>query len=139
VPHVLQLAFGWSSLGAWANTIALLLVAPATVLLALRYGAVGAAAVWIGLNLGSMLFAMRRMHQRVLPGELAEWYRTWAAPALAAAAVALASRAVMPAALEGAAGMAWLGATWLAAMAAGLATATRVRRRLRDGLRAGAG
>ncbi|HUF94285.1 MAG TPA: oligosaccharide flippase family protein [Candidatus Limnocylindria bacterium] len=138
VPHVLQLAFGWSSLGAWANAIALLVVAPATVLLALRYGAVGAAAVWIGLNLGSMLFAMRRMHQRVLPGELAEWYRTWAAPALAAAAVALASRAVMPEALDGARGVAWLALTWLATAAAGIATAGRVRRRLRGGRRAGA-
>jgi O-antigen/teichoic acid export membrane protein len=137
VPHVLQLAFGWSSLGAWANSIALLVVAPATVLLSLRYGAAGAAAVWIGLNLGSMLFAMRRMHQRVLPGELGEWYRAWAAPALAAAVVALVSRAVMPGGLDGAGAVAWLAGTALAAAASAAATATKVRRRLLGGLRAG--
>jgi O-antigen/teichoic acid export membrane protein len=136
VPHVLQLAFGWSSLGAWANAIALLVVAPATVLLSLRYGGTGAAVVWIGLNLGSMLFAMRRMHARVLPGELGEWYRSLAVPALAAAAVALASRALMPAALDGAGGIAWLSVTALAAGVTALATAGRVRRRLLGGLRA---
>ncbi len=135
VPHVLQLAFGWSSLGAWANLIALLVVAPATVLLSLKYGGAGAATVWIGLNLGSMLFAMRRMHQRVLPGQLPEWYRSMAAPALAAAAVAVASRAVMPA-LDGAAMVAWLAITGLTAAAAAVAAATRIRRRLLAGLRA---
>jgi O-antigen/teichoic acid export membrane protein len=134
--HVLQLAFGWSSLGAWGNTIALLLVAPATVLLSLWYGGAGAAAVWIGLNVGWLLFAMRRMHQRVLPGELGEWYRALAAPALAAAVVALASRAVMPAALETTRAVAWLAVTWLAAEIAGVAMATRVRRRLLGELRA---
>ena len=133
VPHVLQLAFGWSSLGAWANAIALLVVAPATVLLSLRYGGTGAAVVWIGLNLGSMLFAMRRMHARVLRGELAEWYRSLVVPALAAAAVALASRALMPATLDRAGGIAWLGVTALAAGATVIATAPRVRRRLRGG------
>jgi O-antigen/teichoic acid export membrane protein len=136
VPHVLQLAFGWSSLGAWANAIALLVVAPATVLLSLRYGGTGAAVVWIGLNLGSMLFAMRRMHARVLPGELGEWYRSLAVPALAAAAVALASRAVMPAALDRAGGIAWLSVTALAAGVTAVAAAGRVRRRLLGGLRA---
>ncbi len=138
VPHVLQLAFGWSSLGAWANTIALLLVAPATVLLSLRYGGAGAAVVWIGLNVGSMLFAMRRMHQRVLPGELGEWYQAWAAPALGVTAVALASRATIPAALDAAGVMAWLAVTGLLAAVTGVVAATRVRRRLLGALRAGA-
>lgn len=136
VPHVLQLAFGWSSLGAWANAIALLVVAPATVLLSRRYGGTGAAVVWIGLNLVSMLFAMRRMHARVLQGELGEWYRSLAVPALAAAAVALASRALMPATLDRAEGIAWLAVTALAAGATAVATATRVRRRLVGGVRA---
>jgi O-antigen/teichoic acid export membrane protein len=136
VPHVLQLAFGWSSLGAWANLIALLVVAPATVILSLRYGGAGAAAVWIGLNGGAMLFAMRRMHQRVLRGELGPWYRSMAAPALAATAVALASRAIMPAALEGPGAIGWLAGTGLAAAAAGVGAATAVRRRLLGALRA---
>jgi len=138
VPHVLQLAFGWSSLGAWANAIALLIVAPATMILSLRYGGAGAASVWIGLNVGSMVFAIRRMHQRVLAGELGEWYWALAAPALAVTTVALGSRAVMPNTLDGLRGMAWLALTWLAAAGAGVATASRVRRRLLDGLRVGA-
>jgi O-antigen/teichoic acid export membrane protein len=136
IPHVLQLAFGWSSLGAWANLIALLVVAPATVILSLRYGGAGAAAVWIALNGGAMLFAMRRMHQRVLRGELAPWYRSMAAPALAAATVALASRALMPPALDGMATLAWLAGTGLAAAATSVGVAGSVRRRLLGGLRA---
>jgi O-antigen/teichoic acid export membrane protein len=86
VPHVLQLAFGWSSLGAGVNAIALVVVAPATVVLSLRWGGVGAAAVYIGLNAAALLLAMARMHRRVLPGELPRWYRRVLLPALAVAA-----------------------------------------------------
>ena len=72
----------------------------------------------------------------MLPGELPDWYRSMAAPALEAAAVAVASRAVMPA-LDGTALVAWLAITGLATAGAAVAAATRIRRRLLAGLRAG--
>jgi O-antigen/teichoic acid export membrane protein len=130
VPHVLQLAFGWSSLGAGVNAIALVVVAPATVVLSLRWGGVGAAAVYIGLNAAALLLAMARMHRRVLPGELPRWYRRVLLPALAVAAVAALSRTVMPEGLGTLARLAWLAATGALAAMVALAAAGGVRRRM---------
>lgn len=130
VPHVMQLAFGWSSLGARVNAVALGVVVPATVVLGIVAGGVGAALVWLALNLAMLLFAMARMHTRVLPGELPRWYGHVALPALAAAGVTGLSRAAMPEALALPAQVAWLAATGAVAVGAALAAASTVRRRV---------
>src|SRR5262249_45356453 len=87
VPHVVQLAFGWSSFGAWANAIALVVMVPATIALSRAWGGVGAALAWIGFNVGMLSVAMTLMHRRVLRGELARWYARLLPPALAVALV----------------------------------------------------
>jgi O-antigen/teichoic acid export membrane protein len=130
VPHVVQLAFGWSTLGARINAVAVLVVAPATVVLSLTWGAPGAALAWIGFNIGVLLFAMGRMHSRVLPGELPRWYGHLLRPALAVAVVGVGARATMPEALGLAARLAWLVATGTLAGAAAVAAAGTVRRRV---------
>jgi O-antigen/teichoic acid export membrane protein len=130
VPHVVQLAFGWSTLGARVNAVAVLLVAPSTVILSLRWGGRGAALAWIALNAGLLLFAMRRMHRRVLPGELSRWYGHLMLPALAVAVVGAVARAAMPETLGPAARLAWLAATGTLAATAAVAAATTVRRRV---------
>lgn len=130
VPHILQLAVGWSSFAAGVNAGMLLVLAPLTLGLALAWGAPGAALAWIALNLGAMLFAMRRMHRRVLPGELAGWYARVIPPALAAGMVGALARAGMPEGLAAPARFAWLAATFLAAAVASLLAAPTVRRRL---------
>ena len=127
VPHVLQLAFGWSSLGAAVNAVALVVVTPATIALAVRYGGVGAAAVWVGLNVGYLVLGMGRMHRRLLVGERARWYAGTLLPAAAVAAVVLASRLTMPEALPPAATLAWLGLTATVAGLAALASAPAAR------------
>jgi O-antigen/teichoic acid export membrane protein len=130
VPHVVQLAFGWSTLGARVNAAAVVVVAPATVALSLAAGAPGAALAWIGLNLGVLLVAMARMHSRVLPGELPRWYGRLLWPALAVAVVGAGARAAMPEGLGPLARLAWLAATGGLAAAAAVAAATTVRRRV---------
>ncbi len=130
VPHVLQLAFGWSSLGAGVNAVALVVVAPATVVLSLRWGGAGAAVVYIGLNAAALLLAMVRMHRRVLPGELPRWYGRLLRPAVAVALVASLSRAAMPDGLGDLTRLVWLAATGALAAAVALATAGGVRRRV---------
>jgi O-antigen/teichoic acid export membrane protein len=130
VPHILQLAVGWSSFAALVNAGMLLVLAPLTIGLALTWGAPGAALAWVVLNLGALLFAMGRMHRRVLPGELAGWYARMVPPALAAGLIGAGSRAGMPAGLAPPAQLAWLAATFAAAAAAALAAAPTVRRRL---------
>jgi O-antigen/teichoic acid export membrane protein len=129
VPHVMQLAVGWSSLGAWVNALALAVVVPATIGLGLAWGGVGAAFVWVALNLAMLLFAMGRMHTRVLPGELARWYGHVLAPGAAVVLVFVVSRAAMPDTPLPVVRFAWLLATVVVAAAAAVATATTVRRR----------
>jgi O-antigen/teichoic acid export membrane protein len=130
VPHVVQLAFGWSTLGARVNAVAVLVVVPATVVLSLHWGGPGAALAWVGLNVGFLVFAMARMHNRVLPGELSRWYGHLLLPALAVAVVAATARAAMPEALGPLARLAWLAATGIVAAAAAVAAAATVRRRV---------
>jgi O-antigen/teichoic acid export membrane protein len=130
VPHVLQLAFGWSSLGAGVNAVALVLVAPATVVLSLRWGGAGAAAVYVGLNAAALLLAMARMHRRVLPGELPRWYGRLLLPAVAVAVVASLSRTAMPDGLGDVTRLVWMAATGALAAAVALAAAGGVRRRV---------
>lgn len=130
VPHVMQLAFGWSSLGAGVNAVALVLVAPATVGLSLAAGGAGAALVYIALNAGALVLAMARMHRRVLPGELARWYGRLVRPAVAVAIVAALSRLTMPGALGTIGLLAWLIATGATLACVALAAAGGVRRRV---------
>jgi len=130
VPHVVQLAFGWSSLGAWANAIAVVIMVPATIALSRTWGGAGAALAWIGLNLGMLSCAMALMHRRVLRGELAGWYARLLPPALAVALVAGTARLVMPDGLAAPARLAWLAAAAALSAAAALAAAPTVRRRM---------
>lgn len=74
LPAALQFAHGWTRLVIVFNSIAVLLLAPMIYFMSLRYGGIGAAWVWIALNLGYVLFMLRVMHRKLLPGELRAWY-----------------------------------------------------------------
>lgn len=139
VPHVLQLAFGWSTLGAGVNAIALVVVAPATIGLSLLWGGTGAAAVYVGLNAAALTLAMGRMHRRVLPGELARWYGRLLGPAVAVAGVVVLSRATMPELLDPTERLAWLAATGGLGATVALTAAGSVRRRILTAAQGGVG
>lgn len=86
VPYVLQLAHGWPGFAAWMNAIAVLLLVPAILWLAPRYGAQGAAWAWVVLNAGYVLIGLPFMYRRLLPAERRDWYvKDVAVPVLAAA------------------------------------------------------
>jgi O-antigen/teichoic acid export membrane protein len=74
VPYALQLASGWTRLALYANLVAIALLLPAIVILSSRFGAVGAAIVWIALNAGYVTVGLAVMHRRLLRGELRRWY-----------------------------------------------------------------
>ena len=130
VPHILQLAVGWSSFAAVVNAGMLVVMAPLTIAFSLAWGAPGAAAAWAMLNLGGLLFAMARMHRRVLPGELGHWYARMIPPAVAAGLVGALARVSMPEGLSPPASVVWLAVTFALAAAAALVAAPTVRRRL---------
>jgi O-antigen/teichoic acid export membrane protein len=98
VPYALQLAAGWTRLAMYANVVAIAILLPALVLLASRYGAVGAAIVWVVLNVGYATIGVGIMHRRLLRGELGRWYaRDVGLPLLASVTAAGAIRLVFPA------------------------------------------
>ncbi len=86
LPHVLQLAYGWTRLALVGNTAAALLLAPLIYFMSIKYGGVGAAIVWVILNTLYIGVVVTFMHQRLLRGELWRWYRHDVGQPLVAAA-----------------------------------------------------
>jgi O-antigen/teichoic acid export membrane protein len=74
LPYVLQLAFGWTKLSVIANIIAVILFVPLMIYMAMYFGAIGAASVWLLLNVGYILFEIPIMHRRILCKEMMPWY-----------------------------------------------------------------
>jgi O-antigen/teichoic acid export membrane protein len=120
LPYALQLAYGWTRLALVANVIAVVVLVPAIYLAAERWGALGAAAVWIVLNVGYVAFTAQYMHRRLLRGEQRRWYlHDVLAPLLAVAAVAGVGRWLLAADL----GTPWVQMALLLVGAAALAAA----------------
>jgi O-antigen/teichoic acid export membrane protein len=71
--YALQLAHGWTRLGLWLNVALLVLMVPLFGVVAPRYGAVGAAAIWAGLNAAYLLTGMPLTHRRLLRGSGRRW------------------------------------------------------------------
>lgn len=123
VPYMTQLAHGWTSFSVRVNTVAVCCIVPAILWAVPRFGAIGAAWAWLGLNAGYVLIGMHFMHRRLLPGEKWRWYGSAVFKPLAVGLLAtMASRqlvslpldrAPMAAALAGI-GLATMGAVLLA-------------------------
>jgi O-antigen/teichoic acid export membrane protein len=88
LPAYLQLAYGWTSLAAWLNMIAVAVLVPLLLVAVPRFGVMAAAGIWALLNLAYLIFMVGIMHRRLLPGQQWRWYgRSVLLPGLAAAAV----------------------------------------------------
>lgn len=74
MPAQLQLAYGWVSLGIRTNIVAVMVLIPAILWVVPRYGAIGAAWIWVALNTGYVLITIQFMHRRLLLREKLEWY-----------------------------------------------------------------
>jgi O-antigen/teichoic acid export membrane protein len=76
LPYGLQLAYGWTQIGLYINSFFILTLVPTIVYATLHYGPVGAAAVWVALNMTYMLVGVPLTHQRLLKGEARRWFRS---------------------------------------------------------------
>jgi O-antigen/teichoic acid export membrane protein len=74
LPYFTMVAHGWTRLSLVSNIVAAMVLLPALLLVVPRYGAPGAALVWIVLNLGYIVFQVPLLHRRILRGEMARWY-----------------------------------------------------------------
>jgi O-antigen/teichoic acid export membrane protein len=86
-PHILQLASGWTRLALIASAVAAALLVPLIYVMTIRYGAEGAAAVWVILNTANVAVNAILTHRRLLTGELRHWFRVDVGQPLFAAAV----------------------------------------------------
>ena len=75
VPYILQLAYGWTRLAVMTNMIAVIMIIPAILWIVPRYGAVGAAWVWVVLNAGYLLIGVHFMYRRLITDQKWYWYR----------------------------------------------------------------
>ena len=90
LPYYLQLSAGWTGLTIRVNVAALVLVVPALLLVIPAYGGMGAAWIWLSLNVFLMVTVIPRLHRRLLPAEKKHWYlNDVAIPLLSAAAMAV--------------------------------------------------
>lgn len=109
VPYMLQLAHGWSSFAVRVNLVAVAILVPAILSVTPRYGAVGAAWVWVLLNVGYVVFGIHFMYRRLLPEEKWRWYvQDVALPALTAALTAWLCLRAHPGELSKSAELLWL-------------------------------
>lgn len=97
IPYMLQLAYGWTGLAIRVNIVAVAIIVPGILLVVPRYGAIGAAWVWIVLNAGYMLIGIQFMYRRLMPKEKGRWYRQSVAnPLLTGAVVAFGLAYLLP-------------------------------------------
>lgn len=135
VPTYLASAAGWPELVMYTNLAGAVVLVPAIVMMASRWGAIGAACMWLILNLSYVLITVPLMHRRLLRGELARWYRDdIVLPAAAVLAVAIPARLAMPAIGSRPLMLAYLAAAFVCIAAAALAGAPRARATVRQTL-----
>ena len=97
LPFALQLAYGWTKLAFYKNVIAIIFLVPLMVWMVQMYQGIGAAWVWIILNLGYLSFEIPIMHRRLLKGEMGKWYRQdIILPFLIVTAIGLIAREIFP-------------------------------------------
>ena len=97
LPYALQLAHGWTRLAFYKNVIAVVLLVPLMVWMVQMYQGVGAAWVWIILNLGYLIFEVPIMHRRLLKGEMGKWYgRDIILPIVIVTIIGLVGRVILP-------------------------------------------
>lgn len=76
IPYQAQLAHGWTGLGVKINALAALFIVPAIVVIAPVYGGLGAAYVWMVLNVFYICIVMHFMFRKILLGEKWKWFFT---------------------------------------------------------------
>ena len=75
IPAALQMASGWTSLGAKLNLAAVLVLAPLILITVPVYGAIAYAWCWVALNFGYLLLGSWLMHSRLLTDRHVPWLR----------------------------------------------------------------
>ena len=72
--HILQLTYGWTMISVYVNIVNLILVIPAMFWIVPKYGALGAAYIWLALNLGGIIVSVHFTFRKIISTEKWKWY-----------------------------------------------------------------
>ena len=114
MPYALQLAYGWTKLAFYKSVIAMIFLVPLMVWMVQMYQGIGAAWVWIILNLSYLIFEVPIMHRRLLKSEMWKWYSIdFSFPVIVVFTVGYTSYILMPLDLSKYLGFSWVAITYL--------------------------
>ena len=141
MPFKLLLAHGWTSFVVKTNLVAVIVLVPTIFWVVPRYGALGAAWIWVILNASYGLIAVQFMFRRLLPKEKWRWYfADLMLPISGAVGVILLARILEPAGFQDRAyWFFYLSITVFLALTTSILLANRFRPRLLTFLRRDAG
>lgn len=74
MPYQMQLAHGWTSLALKINIVAVIVIVPSILIVVPLYGSIGAAWVWVALNMGYVSIGVHFMYKKILTKEKWRWY-----------------------------------------------------------------
>lgn len=74
IPYQMQLSHGWTTLTIKVNIVAVTLLVPGILWAVPKYGAAGAAWMWVTLNAAYLIFGIYFMHRRLLLNDKWRWY-----------------------------------------------------------------
>ena len=74
IPYTVQLAYGWARLALYQNILTVVFMIPLLFLMVEAWGVVGAALSWLMVTLSYIIVGMPFMHNKILVGELKDWY-----------------------------------------------------------------
>jgi O-antigen/teichoic acid export membrane protein len=128
LPYALQLSHGWTSIGLRITLFLIVTLVPAIIYMTMRYGAIGAASVWVCLNAIYMLIGAPLTHRRLLRHELSHWaMKDIGIPVLAALTVTGMGRWMASSPMTPLRTIMTVGIVLLIALSAASLTATHVR------------
>jgi O-antigen/teichoic acid export membrane protein len=97
MPYGLMLAAGWVKLVIYQNIIAIIVLVPGLYYATKNFAGLGAAYIWLILNISYVLVLIPIMHRKILQSELQTWYeKSFIAPILICASISIATKMLMP-------------------------------------------
>ncbi|QVL45621.1 MAG: oligosaccharide flippase family protein [Methylophilaceae bacterium] len=81
IPYALSLAYGWTRYGINVSLVSMLLM-PISILGALKYGVLGAAAGWVIISILYLCFTLNYLHKNILSGLMWLFYKKVSLPIL---------------------------------------------------------
>jgi O-antigen/teichoic acid export membrane protein len=74
IPAQMQLAYKWTSLQIKANIILVIIIVPSIILIVPKSGPIGAAWVWLIINVSCIIVCIPIMHNKILKKDKWKWY-----------------------------------------------------------------